>query len=52
MENLIAFSMYTGMFWRPIINLSSFYNTLITNFAAADRIFDILDVKSRYREYT
>ena len=25
------------------MNLSSFYNTLITNFAAADRIFDILD---------
>ena len=40
---LIAFSMYTGMFWRPIMNLSSFYNTLITNFAAADRIFDKLD---------
>ena len=40
---LIAFSMYTGMFWRPIMNLSIFYNTLITNFAAADRIFDILD---------
>ena len=40
---LISFSMYTGMFWRPIMNLSSFYNTLITNFAAADRIFDILD---------
>ena len=42
---LIAFSMYTGMFWRPIMNLSSFYNTLITNFSAADRIFDILDIK-------
>ncbi|CUO59698.1 ABC transporter ATP-binding protein [Clostridium disporicum] len=42
---LIAFSMYTGMFWRPITNLSSFYNTIITNFAAADRIFDILDIK-------
>ncbi len=42
---LIAFSMYTGMFWRPITNLSSFYNTMITNFAAADRIFDILDIK-------
>lgn len=41
---LIAFSMYTGMFWRPITNLSSFYNTMITNFAAADRIFDILDI--------
>jgi len=42
---LIAFLMYVGMFWRPIMNLSSFYNTLITNFSAADRIFDILDVK-------
>ena len=27
------------------MNLSSFYNTLITNFSAADRIFDILDQK-------
>lgn len=27
------------------MNLSSFYNTLITNFSAADRIFDILDVE-------
>ncbi|WP_143316312.1 ABC transporter ATP-binding protein [Clostridium sp. HBUAS56017] len=42
---LIAFSMYAGMFWRPIMNLSSFYNTLVTNLSAADRIFDILDVK-------
>lgn len=42
---LIAFSMYVGMFWRPIMNLSSFYNALITNFSAADRIFDILDMK-------
>jgi len=42
---LIAFLMYVGMFWRPIMNLSNFYNTLITNFSAADRIFDILDVK-------
>ncbi|GIM29063.1 multidrug ABC transporter ATP-binding protein [Clostridium polyendosporum] len=41
---LIAFSMYIGMFWRPIMNLSNFYNTLITNFSAADRIFDILDI--------
>ncbi|WP_200802887.1 ABC transporter ATP-binding protein [Clostridium cavendishii] len=42
---LIAFSMYIGMFWRPIMNLSNFYNTLITNFSAADRIFDILDIE-------
>ncbi|MBE6050381.1 MAG: ABC transporter ATP-binding protein [Clostridium sp.] len=43
--SLIAFSMYSGMFWRPIMNLSSFYNTLVTNLSAADRIFDILDIE-------
>jgi len=42
---LIAFCMYVGMFWRPIMNLSSFYNTLITNLSAAERIFEILDIK-------
>lgn len=42
---LLAFSMYVGMFWNPIVNLCNFYNTLISNFSAADRIFDILDVK-------
>lgn len=41
---LVAFTMYIGMFWRPIMNISNFYNTLITNFAAAERIFDILDI--------
>lgn len=42
---LLAFSMYIGMFWRPIMSLSNFYNTLITNLSAADRIFEILDVE-------
>jgi len=32
------------MFWRPIINIASYYNTLVTNFAAAERIFEIMDV--------
>ncbi len=41
---LLAFSMYVGMFWRPLMNLSNFYSTLTTNFSAADRIFDILDI--------
>nr|WP_330377549.1 ABC transporter ATP-binding protein [Cellulosilyticum ruminicola] len=40
---LLAFCMYVGMFWRPIMNLSTFYNTLITNLSAAERIFGILD---------
>lgn len=42
---LIAFTMYIGMFWRPIMNISNFYNTLISNFSAAERIFDILDIE-------
>lgn len=41
---VIAFTSYVGMFWRPIMNISNFYNTLITNFAAAERIFDIMDI--------
>lgn len=42
---LVAFSMYITMFWRPIMNISDFYNTLITNFAAAERIFEIMSVE-------
>ena len=41
---LIAFTWYVGMFWRPIMNISNFYNTLITNFTAAERIFEIMDI--------
>lgn len=42
---LVAFTWYIEMFWRPIMNITNFYNVLVTNFAAAERIFDILDVK-------
>jgi ATP-binding cassette subfamily B multidrug efflux pump len=42
---LVAFTAYISMFWRPIMNISNFYNSLITNFASAERIFEILDVK-------
>lgn len=42
---LIAFTMYLGMLWRPITNLANFYTTLISNFSAAERIFDILDME-------
>jgi ATP-binding cassette subfamily B protein len=42
---LVAFVSYVGMFWRPIINITQFYNTLVTNFAAAERIFEILDIE-------
>ncbi len=40
---LIAFGSYVGMFWRPIANLSSFYTQIITNIAAAERVFEIMD---------
>ena len=40
---LVAFGTYVGMFWHPIMNLSNFYNQIITNLAAAERIFEILD---------
>lgn len=40
---LVAFGSYINMFWRPIMSLSNFYNSLITNLTAAERIFDILD---------
>lgn len=41
----IAFGSYIGMFWNPIMNLSNFYTQIITNIAAAERIFEILDTK-------
>ncbi len=39
----IAFGTYISMFWHPIMNLSNFYNQLITNMAGAERIFEIMD---------
>lgn len=42
---LMAFGIYIGMFWRPIMNLSNFYNQLVTNITGAERIFDILDTE-------
>ena len=42
---LIAFGTYISMFWRPVMNLSNFYNQLVTNIAGAERIFEILDTK-------
>ncbi|MDF2842874.1 MAG: yknV [Herbinix sp.] len=42
---LMAFAMYINMFWHPIMNLSNFYNQLITNITGAERIFDIMDTQ-------
>lgn len=40
---LTAFAMYMGNFFGPIRNLANYYNKLITNISAAERIFEILD---------
>lgn len=48
----IAFGTYIGMFWNPIMNLSNFYNQIITNIAAAERIFEILDTDSEITDAT
>jgi ATP-binding cassette subfamily B protein len=43
---ITAFASYTGMFWSPIMGLSNYYNQLVTNMTAAERVFDILDTKA------
>ncbi len=46
----IAFGSYIGMFWNPIMNLSNFYNQIITNIAAAERIFEIMDTDAKIKD--
>lgn len=41
---LVAFSSYVSLFWQPIMNISNFYNQLVTNMSGAERIFEILDI--------
>lgn len=48
----IAFGTYIGMFWNPIMNLSNFYNQIITNLAAAERIFEIMDTDAEITDET
>lgn len=40
---LTAFGAYIGMFWNPIVNISNFYNQVVTNLSSCERIFEILD---------
>lgn len=47
---LVAFTGYLSMFWRPVMNLSNFYNILVTNIAGAERIFEILDIEPDIQE--
>lgn len=42
---IFAFGSYLYMFFWPIQNIASFYNNLVTNIAAADRVFEILDTE-------
>ena len=42
---LVAFGSYIGMFWQPIMNLSNYFNQMITNVAGAERVFEIMDTK-------
>lgn len=41
----LAFASYITMFWSPVMNLSNFYNQLITNISGAERIFEIIDTE-------
>jgi ATP-binding cassette, subfamily B, multidrug efflux pump len=41
---LVAFIGYISMFWQPVMNISNFYNTLVSNMSGAERIFDILNI--------
>lgn len=40
---IIAFVGYANRFWQPILNISAFYNTIMTNMAYLERIFEALD---------
>lgn len=42
---LVAFGTYISMFWEPVMNLAQFYNQVITNISAAERIFEIMDTE-------
>jgi ATP-binding cassette subfamily B protein len=47
---LVAFSGYLSMFWQPVMNISSFYNILVSNMSGAERIFEILDIEPAIKD--
>ncbi|MDY3917762.1 MAG: ABC transporter ATP-binding protein [Candidatus Limivivens sp.] len=49
---LIAFGSYISMFWHPVLNLSNFYNQLVTNLAGAERIFELIDTPADITDRT
>ena len=49
---LVSFGSYIAMFWQPLMNLSNFYNQLVTNITGAERIFEILDTEAEITDAT
>lgn len=49
---LVAFVGYITMFWRPIMEISNFYNTLVSNISGAERIFEIMDIEPQIQDVT
>ncbi len=47
---LTAFTMYLGMFIGPVRNLANYYNKLVTNISAAERIFEIMDIEPSVKD--
>ena len=47
---LIAFLGFTGRLWSPVINLSNFYNQVITKMAYLERIFETIDEDPRIQD--
>lgn len=47
---LVAFTSYLSLFWQPIANLGSFYNQIITNLAAAERVFEVIDLEPEIKD--
>ena len=47
---LVAFTSYLSLFWQPIANLGSFYNQIIANLAAAERVFEIINLEPEIKD--
>lgn len=47
---MFAFGSYLYMFYWPIQNLASFYNQLVSNIAAAERVFEVLDTEPEVKD--
>lgn len=42
---IVAALGYTGSFWQPLLNISEFYNQLVSASAYLERIFETIDLK-------